>query len=122
MPKQCCAGCLIRCSFGIAPSTLNILPINAVNTNTPAANIMDYKPFLNIISFGSCNAPTNPLVIANFGAPAPCIPIITAPWFIGAINVNINNIFALNESSMCICAYGGVIKPVFAGQITTNVG
>jgi len=122
MPKQCCAGGIMRCSFGICPVPLNVLPVNGVFTGTPAANIMDNKPFLNIPTFATCSSPLNPLVIANFGFPAPCIPNIITPWFIGAIGVAVANIPALNEQSKCMCAYGGIVSFAFAGQITADVG
>ncbi|NWD53110.1 PAAR-like protein, partial [Pseudomonas gingeri] len=40
---QVCSGATLQCSFGAAPGTLNVLPINrALTSSMPAANIMDY--------------------------------------------------------------------------------
>ena len=37
------------CSFGAAPSTLTVLPVNQVMTSSqPAATIMDHVPMVNI--------------------------------------------------------------------------
>jgi len=41
-------------SFGAAPSTLVVLPVNCVFTGTPAANIMGGKPLANVLPFGGC--------------------------------------------------------------------
>lgn len=120
MPKQCASGGLLKCSFGIAPAPFNILPINMIFTGTPAANIMDNKPFVNIPTFGMCTSPANPMVIAAMGAPAPCVPSIVAPWFVGVPNVLLGNLPALNDQSKCMCMYGGVIAPNFAGQVSTE--
>jgi hypothetical protein len=117
MSNECCSGCLLKCSLGVAPSALNVLPINSVFTTTPAANIMDNKPFLNILPFGMCTSPANPAVIASFGAPAPCTPMIVSPWFLGAIDVIIGSAPAFNDQSKNICMFGGMISVSFAGQI-----
>lgn len=121
MSKQCCSGGLLQCSFGIAPTPLNVLPINAVFTSTPSANIMDNKPFLNIIPFGTCSSPGNPGVIAALGAPVPCTPSIVAPWFLGAIDVLIGSAPSLNDKSKCVCMFGGIISVSFPGQIFAEV-
>jgi hypothetical protein len=122
MANQCSSGGLLKCSFGIAPVPLNVLPINLVFAGSPAANIMDNKPFVNIPPFDMCSSPANPLVIANFGAPAPCIPNIVAPWFIGASTAFIGNMPILNDKSKCMCLYGGVIGINFAGQVFSSAG
>lgn len=48
-----CMGATLMCSFGVAPSSLVVLPQNRVLTsNVPAANIMDHIPIVNIPPFG----------------------------------------------------------------------
>ena len=37
MGFQVCTGAMMQCSFGVAPSALNVLPSNCVLTGTPAA-------------------------------------------------------------------------------------
>ena len=36
-----CGGAMMMCSFGTAPSTLNVLPVNRVMAATPMAGMMD---------------------------------------------------------------------------------
>ena len=45
MPMQVVNGAQLMCSFGAAPSSLVVLPVNRVVTeNQNAANIMDLRP------------------------------------------------------------------------------
>lgn len=113
---------LLQCSFGVAPSTMTVAPLNRVTfEGKPVANIMDNKPFLNIMPFGVCNSLSNPstasLTAAALGVltPGPCAPVIPAPWAPGATTTMIAGQPALTDSSMCNCAYGGVIQ-VNVGQ------
>ena len=89
-----CTGALLQCSFGIAPGMLNILPTSrTLVSNMPMANIMDNKPFVNIMPFGMCNSIDNPTVAAATAAalgvltPMPCIPTTSAPWMPGSPTV-----------------------------------
>ncbi|SFB15836.1 protein of unknown function [Cohnella sp. OV330] len=117
----------MQCSFGAAPSVLNVLPANRTMTAMPIANIMDNKPFVNIMPFGMCNSMANPLVAsataAAFGAltPMPCAPVTAAPWAPGSPTVMVANMPALNNSSKCMCSYGGVIQLSSPGQFTIQV-
>lgn len=127
MGMQVCAGAMLQCSFGAAPSTLSVLPVNRVMTGSPAANIMDYVPMLNIMPFGMCNSPSNPTVAAATAAalgvltPMPCVPMTVAPWVPGAPTVMIGSMPTLNDSSKCMCAWGGVIQITMPGQFTVQV-
>jgi hypothetical protein len=121
-------GTTLQCSFGVAPSPMSVLPANKVlAVGPPAANIMDNKPMVNIMPFGMCTTLSNPMVAAATAAalgvltPMPCIPNIPAPWVPGAPTVLIANMPALNNSSKCICAYGGVIGVAAPGQFTVQV-
>lgn len=122
------SGATLMCSFGAAPGTLTVLPMNmTMDSNMPAANTMDYVPMVNIMPFGMCISPSNPTVAAATAAalgvltPMPCIPAITAPWAPGSPTVMIANMPALNSSSICTCMWGGVITVSFPGQTTTVV-
>ena len=43
------------CSFGMAPSALNVLPASKVQcSNMPPACITDNQPMVNIMPFGMC--------------------------------------------------------------------
>ena len=86
MPMHVCSGALLQCTFGVAPSTLVVLPVNRMMTSfMPAANIMDNKPMVNIMPFGMCTSLANPSVATATSAamgvltPMPCIPVIQAP-------------------------------------------
>jgi len=126
MPQQVTTGAVMMCSFGLAPSTLNVLPINKTNATAPAANIADCKPMVNIPPFGMCTSIANPTVAAATSAamgvltPMPCIPV-TVPWVPGAPTVMIGGMPALDSTSKCMCSWGGVIQIGFPGQVTTNI-
>jgi hypothetical protein len=106
----------LQCPFGVAPAVLNVAPANRVLVeNKPMANIMDYKPNVNIPPFGMCNTLSNPQVASATSAaqgvltPQPCLPVITAPWTPGAPTVMVGGQPALNNSSQCLCQWGGTI-------------
>lgn len=119
---------MLLCSFGAAPSSLMAIPKGPpVMAGGPlAATIMDFAPMANIPPFGMCMSAANPMVIAATAAalgvltPMPCIPV-TAPWVPGAPTVLINNFPALNNSSKCMCAWGGVIQITVPAQFTVMV-
>jgi len=128
MPVQVISGATLSCTFGAAPSTLTVLPINRVAcSKMPAATIMDHVPMVNIASFGACLTPTNPQVAAATAAalgvltPQPCIPATSAPWVPGAATVTIGKQPALDNVSTCMCMWAGVISIVSPGQMQTTV-
>ncbi len=127
MGQQVCTGAMTQCTFGLAPGSLMVLPANCVMTGTPAANIMDNKPMVNVLPFGMCQSMANPTVIAATAAalgaltPMPCVPLIPAPWAPGSPTVLIGNMPALNNSSKLMCAWGGVISINMPGQFTVMV-
>ena len=128
MPNHVCMGAALQCTFGVAPSSLVVLPVNKVMTSyVPAANIMDNKPMVNIMPFGMCQSPSNPVVAAATTAalgvltPMPCIPATTAPWAPGAPTVMLANMPALDDTSKLMCMWGGVISVNFAGQATEQI-
>jgi len=124
MAQQVCMGAMLQCSFGAAPASLMVLPVNRVLTATPDANIMDNKPMVNILPFGVCNSPANPTVAAATAAamgvltPMPCIPNTPAPWVPGAPTVLLANMPTLNNTSKCMCMWGGVIQISSPGEFT----
>lgn len=128
MGFQVCSGANLQCSFGAAPAPLTVLPANKTMAGgMPAANIMDNKPMVNIAPFGVCTSLANPQVAAATAAalgvltPMPCIPMTTAPWVVGAPTVLIGNMPALNDSSMLMCNWGGMIKVLIPGQMTVQI-
>jgi hypothetical protein len=127
MAMQVCAGAMLQCSFGVAPSSLVVLPENRVLTGTPAANIMDNKPIVNIPPFGMCTSLANPAVAAATAAalgvltPMPCVPATVAPWIVGAPTVLIGNMPALDNTSKLMCMWAGVIQVVMPGEFTVQI-
>ncbi|MDN6886973.1 DUF4280 domain-containing protein [Variovorax sp. CAN2819] len=128
MGMHVCMGATLQCSFGAAPSNLVVLPVSSVLTGgVPAANIMDNKPIVNVMPFGTCNSMSNPMVAAATAAalgaftPMPCIPVTAAPWAPGSPTVLVGNMPALQDSSKLACNWGGVIQVVAPGQFTSMV-
>lgn len=127
MSVQVCMGATLQCSFGAAPSTLAVLPLNRVLTGTPAASIMDHAPMVNVPPFGTCTSMANPMVAAATAAamgvltPQPCIPLTPAPWTVGAVTVMLGSAPALNTTSKLMCAWAGVIGVVSPGQTVEQV-
>lgn len=127
MGLQVTMGATLKCSFGVAPSALMVLPVNRVLAPMPAANIMDNKPFVNILPFGMCTSLANPTVAAATAAalgvltPMPCIPATMAPWLPGCPKVLIGNMPALNNSSKCMCMWGGVINIMSPGNFKVQI-
>lgn len=121
------AGAVMMCSFGMAPSSLVVLPANRTMCGTPAANIMDMIPMTNIPTFGMCMSIANPTVASATAAalgvltPMPCVPATTAPWTPGSATTMLGGMPALNNTSTCMCMWGGVITITFPGQVTTMV-
>lgn len=82
---------------------------------------------VNILPFSMCTSIANPVVASATAAalgvltPMPCIPVTVAPWAPGSPTVMIANMPALNNSSKCMCSYGGVISINTPGQFTVQV-
>jgi len=116
------------CSFGMAPSSLVVLPANrTMCEGPPAANIMDHIPMVNIMPFGLCMSIANPQVAAATAAalgvltPQPCIPATASPWTPGALTVLLGNQPALDNVSICMCNWLGVVSVAFPGQTSTMI-
>jgi hypothetical protein len=121
-------GAMMQCSFGVAPSSLVVLPTNKVMTNmVPDANIMDHIPMTNIMPFGMCMSIANPMVASATAAalgvltPMPCIPNTPAPWVTGAPTVLLGNFPSLDNVSQLMCMWAGVITFVDAGETTVQI-
>ena len=128
MPIQVVSGATLACTFGLAPSTLTVLPVNRVNCSSmPAATIMDHAPMANIAPFGMCISLANPQVAAATAAalgvltPQPCIPATAAPWMPGGPTVTVGSQPVLDNVSTCMCTWAGVVSIVSPGQVQTTV-
>ncbi len=118
----------MMCTMGIAPRSLVVLPTNMVMTDEmPDANIMDFIPMVNIMTFGMCMSPANPMVAAATAAamgvltPMPCIPMTMAPWVPGAPTVLLAEMPTLDNTSTLMCMWAGVITFVDPGEFTVMV-
>ncbi len=117
---------MCQCSFGVAPAPLTVTSQTTVlGSNMPAATIMDIpKPPM---TFGMCSSLANPTVASATAAamgvltPMPCIPACAAPWVPGSPTVLVCNKPALNNSSKCMCNWGGVISVVMTPAVTINI-
>ncbi len=124
MPMQTCMGAMMMCTQGMAPSTLMPTPKTVLTGNMVAANILDHVPMLNIMPFGMCRSPANPMVAAATAAalgvltPMPCIPATPAPWMPGAPTVLLCGAPALNNTSKLMCMWAGTISITMPGQFT----
>ena len=127
MAIQVVSGAMLKCSYGVAPSSLNVLPINRVMAGAPAANVMDMVPMLNIPPFGMCQSMANPMVAAATAAalgvltPMPCIPMPAGPWSPGSPKVKVGPMKALSHNSTATCAWGGQIQILMAGQMNVMI-
>lgn len=127
MSVQVCMGALLRCSFGQVPGALAVPPLHRVLTGTPAANVMDHLPGVNVPSFGMCTSQANPMVAAATAAalgvltPMPCAPLTPAPWMPGAATVLLDGAPALDASSTLACAWAGTIAVTEPGQAVEQV-
>lgn len=127
MGLQVCAGGMLMCTGGVAPSALNVIPLGRPLTGTPAANIADMAPMVNVPPFGVCTLLSNPTVAAATAAalgvltPMPCVPVPAGTWTPGNPAVLIAGLPALTSDSKLMCAWGGLISVTMPGQFTTLV-
>jgi uncharacterized Zn-binding protein involved in type VI secretion len=125
MPPNIVSTAMMLCSFGMAPSTLTVLPLAKVMIEgMPAGAITDSAPMVNIPPFGMCMSLANPTVAAATSAalgvltPMPCVPV-TTPWAPGAAKTMIGGKPALTVGSTCNCSWAGIIQVTFAGSVKT---
>jgi len=91
------------------------------------ATIKAFLPMENIVPFCLCTSPSNPLVAAATAAalgvltPMPCLPCTLSPWILGSPSVTYGGLTVLTDSSKLMCAFGGVISVVYAGQIKVTL-
>lgn len=129
MGMQVVMGATLQCSFGMAPSSLMVIPKGppTMAGGPLAASIMDFAPMVNILPFGMCTSLANPTVAAATAAalgvltPMPCVPVTVAPWAPGSPTVLLGTFPALNNSSKCMCAWAGVISILNPGQFTVQI-
>lgn len=120
-------GTLLKCSFGNVPTPMMVLPDKKVNSMLPVAVKSDHVPFLNILPFGMCSNPANPLVAAATAAalgvltPMPCIPCTLQEWTNACAKVKVRGTEALNVDAKLSCLFGGSIQTAVPVQPTVLV-
>lgn len=117
---------ICQCIFGAAAAPLTVTSQSTVTgQNFPIATIMDLPKLP--MTFGMCSNPANPAVAAATAAalgvltPMPCIPACPAPWAPGSPTVLVGGKPALNNSSKCVCTYGGVISINMTPAMTVRI-
>jgi hypothetical protein len=127
MGQSAVTGALATCSFGVAPSSLNFLPISRVTIEgRPAGTVMDMLPMVNVMPFGMCTSLSNPTVASATAAalgvltPMPCVPTIAGPWKPGAAKTTIGGKPALTGADTCNCAFGGMVSMTMPGSVRTT--
>ncbi len=118
MSIQVCSGATLQCSFGTAPSTFAASGAD-VSATAAAGVVTDISPS-NVPPFALCTSAANPAVASASGTPQPCVPVLT-PWTPGAGRVTIGGTPALDDSSQCQCAWGGVVTVASPEQSAVSV-
>jgi len=119
-----CSGAMMKCSMGMAPARLTVLPVRTVMlTGQPMANISDHLTMVNLAPFGRCRSLGYPATAAATAAahgkltPMPCMHNTPFPWMGGKMDYLVQNQPALLKSSKCQCLWGGTISIINDGQI-----
>ncbi len=122
MAKYVTMGATLKCSFGVATSSLMVInPMRPMIDNKLMANITDYIPMTNILPFGMCQSMSNPTVASATAAamgvltPMPCVPVTSAPWTPGGQS-SIGGMPSLLDNCAQICMWGGNISIENPGQ------
>lgn len=124
MTTQVCSGATLQCSFGTAPSTFSASGATVAAT-APSGVVSDVAPS-NVPPFALCTSLANPQVAAATSSaggtltPQPCVPVLS-PWTPGSSHVTIAGVPALDDSSQCMCSWGGVVTVASAGQTSVTV-
>jgi Domain of unknown function (DUF4280) len=124
MPDLVCTGAAVQCSFGTTPATFAASGTE-VSAGGPAGVVTDVAPG-NVPPFGLCMSLANPQVASataaasNVLTPQPCQPVLS-PWTPGSARVTIGDVAALDDSSQCSCAWGGVVTVSAAGQTAASL-
>ena len=73
MPDLVVNGAQMTCTFGVAPSTLTVVPSGPILQagGQLLARIVDMVPMMNVAPFGMCTTPSNPQVAAATSAAPP---------------------------------------------------
>lgn len=123
MPLLVCQGAILKCSYGNVPTPLMVMPSQKVKNILPVAVKSDNIPIVNILPFGMCSNPLNPMVLAATAAalgvltPVPCIPCTLQAWKSPCKKVKAGGKEVITTDSKLKCLYGGEIQVSFPGQV-----
>ena len=127
MGKPCAvSGAMITCSFGLAPSTLNVVAPRPTVEGRPVANITDIAPGANIPPFGMCQSLANPTVAAATAAalgrahPDAVRAGRHGPWTPMAPQMTAGGAPVVVAGAQCFCAFAGVISITMPGAVRTT--
>jgi len=116
-------GATLKWSFGSQESRLKIPDRHGIYIYEKSqANIMDFKPNVNILPFGLCSSLANPTVAAATAAnngklkKMPCVPVVTMPWINGKPDTLVDRFPALLNISTNLCLWCGLITIENNGQ------
>lgn len=119
---------LISCLFGTVPTPLTVLPDRTVFAEIMLmGNITDFIPLVNVMTFVMCTSIANPEVDTATTAasgvltPMPCVPVVADPWISLALDVIVTEGPALDQTSMVLCTWAGVIIVDEPGNFTVMV-
>jgi len=125
MGSLVCTGAALQCSFGTTPAQFSASSTDVSGTEAAAGAVTDIGA-ANVPAFGMCTSMSNPQVASataaasNVLTPQPCQPVLS-PWTPGSADVMVDGNPALDDSSTCSCAWGGVISIGSAGQVDVTV-
>jgi hypothetical protein len=118
MPEFLTTATLLECSMGAAPTPFiaDELPAAVKEAGLTTGTIIQIVPGKNITPFGTCKSLANPTVASATAAaqgvltPMPCTPTIPAPWAPPSACVKHLGIPLATAASLCVCAFGGMVK------------
>jgi len=125
-PLPVVAGAILECSMGTVPSVMVVLPAGLLVEGRPAALVTDNIPFLNLLPFGMCKSPANPMVLAATAAalgvltPMPCLPMPVGPWNSQVKKTTAGGQALLGSGGTCTCAFVGSISIKMAGAMRST--
>jgi hypothetical protein len=129
MPEFLTTGCLLTCSFGVAPSVFVALELPGkpvVDGAFTTATMMEFVPLDNILPFGMCSSLANPEVASATAAalgvltPMPCVPVVVDPWGPPCENVLYDDLPLALVTSTCMCAWAGEITVDTPAEFVMN--
>ena len=118
-------GAQCMCSFGTAPSTINVTSqVKVLMEKKPVATILDCQPYVNIAPFAMCTSLANPAVASATAAalgvltPQPCTMVPAGTWTPAQATVLAGGSPCLTNDCRLMCALGmGTISVTTPGQM-----